>query len=205
MIFIDDINILIMSLEYKIIGIAGNARSGKDTVGKNFVKILKDQGIKAKTFSFAYELKKSVDSFLKEQIGISAFTENNEEKALIRPFLVFWGTDIMRKINNNIWVDKLEDSLYNDHVNIITDLRFVNELEWIKKNKGLSVLVKRDGVEPANDYEEENNNQISQLADSNFHMGNFKDQKLIELMANEILNSIVNKKIYESWKATCPL
>jgi hypothetical protein len=194
-----------MNLEHKIIGIAGNARSGKDTVGKNFVKILADQGIKAKTFSFADELKKSVDGFLKEQIGISAFTEDNKEKEVIRPFLVFWGTDIMRKINNDIWVDKLQDNLHNNHVSIITDLRFLNELEWIKKNKGLSVLVKRDGIEAANAYEEENNKQISELADSNFHMGNFKDDKLIELMANEILNSIVNKKIYELWKATCPL
>ena len=184
-----------MNLEHKIIGIAGNARSGKDTVGKNFVKILADQGIKAKTFSFADELKKSVDGFLKEQIGISAFTEDNKEKEVIRPFLVFWGTDIMRKINNDIWVDKLQDNLHNNHVSIITDLRFLNELEWIKKNKGLSVLVKRDGIEAANAYEEENNKQISELADSNFHMGNFKDDKLIELMANEILNSIVNKKI----------
>lgn len=194
-----------MNLEHKIIGIAGNARSGKDTIGQNFVKILADQGIKAKTFSFADELKKSVDGFLREQIGISAFTEDDKEKELIRPFLVFWGTDVMRKINNDIWVDKLQNSLHNNHVSIITDLRFLNELEWIKKNKGLSVLVKRDGIEAANSYEEENNKQISELADSNFHMGNFKDKKLIELMANEILNSIVNKKIYELWKATCPL
>ena len=133
-----------MNLDYKIIGIAGNARSGKDTLGENFVKILADQGIKAKRYSFAHELKKSVDDFLIREIGISAFTEDEEEKKIIRPFLVFWGTDMMRKINNNIWVEKIESSLYDNHVNIITDLRFDNELQWIKDNKGLSVLIKRD-------------------------------------------------------------
>lgn len=194
-----------MNLDYKIIGIAGNARSGKDTLGENFVKILADQGIKAKKYSFAHELKKSVDDFLIREIGISAFTEDEEEKKTIRPFLVFWGTDMMRKINNNIWVEKIESSLYDNHVNIITDLRFDNELQWIKDNKGLSVLIKRDGISPANEYEKVNNEKMERLVDSNFQMGNFDDTKIVELMANEVLNSIVNKEIYELWKATCPL
>lgn len=194
-----------MSLDYKIIGIGGNARSGKDTLGSYFLKILADQGIKAKTYSFANELKKSVDDFLIREIGISAFTEDEGEKKIIRPFLVFWGTDIMRKINDNVWVEKIEPLMYDSHVNIITDLRFINELNWIKEHKGLSVLIKREGIEPANEYEKTNNEKISQEVDSNFEMGNFKDEKLVELMANEILNSIVNKEIYELWKATCPL
>ena len=198
-------SLLTMSLDYKIIGIGGNARSGKDTLGSYFLKILADQGIKAKTYSFANELKKSVDDFLIREIGISAFTEDEGEKKIIRPFLVFWGTDIMRKINDNVWVEKIEPLMYDSHVNIITDLRFINELNWIKEHKGLSVLIKREGIEPANEYEKTNNEKISQEVDSNFEMGNFKDEKLVELMANEILNSIVNKEIYELWKATCPL
>ena len=82
----------------KIISISGNARCGKDTLGNNIVSILEDLGIKAKTLSFAYELKSSVDSFLLEQTGISAFTDNDIEKSIIRPFLVCWGTDVMRSI-----------------------------------------------------------------------------------------------------------
>ena len=194
-----------MSLDHKIIGIAGNARSGKDTLGKNFVKILADHGIKAETYSFANELKKSVDDFLIREIGISAFTEDEEEKKVIRPFLVFWGTDIMRKINDDIWVEKIEPCLDNNHVNIITDLRFENELAWIKDKKGLSLLIKRNGVEPANEYEKLNNDKMSELVDANFEMGYFEDEKLIELMSNEILNSLINEEIYELWKATCPL
>ena len=34
---------------------------------------------------------------------------------------------------------------------------------------------------------------------------NFDDDKLVELIANEVLNSIVNEEIYELWKANCPL
>jgi hypothetical protein len=192
-----------MSLCYKIIGISGNARCGKDTMGVNFQKVLSDLGIKSKRYSFAYELKKSVDSFLIEQLGISAFTENEDEKKIIRPFLVFWGTDVMRSINNNVWVERLESNLKKDHVSIITDLRFINELDWIKANKGFSLMIKRPGIEPANDYEKVNNEKMSVMVDGCFEIGNFQDDKIIELTSNEILNSLINEKTYKLWKATC--
>jgi len=194
-----------MDLNNKIIGIAGNARSGKDTLGKNFEKILKDNGIKARSFSFAHELKMSVDGFLIEQLGISAFTEDENEKKTIRPFLVFWGTDMMRNINNNIWIEKLQPSLYDNQVNIITDVRFLNELQWVKDNNGFSVLLKRDGAEPANKYEEENNKYIADSSDLCFHIANFDDEKLIQTAANEVLNSLITKNTYKLWKTTCPL
>ena len=194
-----------MDLNNKIIGIAGNARSGKDTLGKNFEKILEDNGIKSRVFSFANELKKSVDGFLMKQLGISAFTEDEDEKKIIRPFLVFWGTDMMRSVNDNIWVEKLQPSLYDDQVNIITDVRFLNELQWVKDNNGFSVLLKRDGAEPANNYEEENNKCIADSADLCFHIGDFDDERLIQTAANEVLNSLIDEKTYKLWKTTCPL
>lgn len=192
-----------MKLDSNIIAIAGNARTGKDTLGNNFVKILNEQGIKAKTFSFANELKESVNRFVIDQTGISAFTENKEEKNLIRPFLVCWGTDVMRKINNNIWIEKLSGNLLGDHVNIITDLRFANELKWIKETNGLSLLIKRDGVNPANPYEEEQNKILEDEVGSVFHMANLDDENVMMLTANEILNSMITKDIYQKWKATC--
>jgi len=192
-----------MNFDYKIIGISGNARSGKDTMGINFQKILSDLGIKSKRYSFAYELKKSVNEFLIEQLGISAFTENEDEKKIIRPFLVFWGTDVMRSINNNVWVERLESSIKDNHVNIITDLRFTNELDWIKKNKGFTLMIKRAGIEPANEYEKTNNETMSAVVDGCFEMANFQDKKIMELASNEILNSLINEKTYKLWKATC--
>ena len=192
-----------MNLDYKIIGIASNAGSGKDTLGENFEKILADQGIKAQRLSFAFELRKSLDEFLIKETGISAFTKDENEKNLIRPLLVCWGTDIMRKLNDNIWIEKIEPSLLNDHVNIITDLRFPNELKWIKENNGFSLLIKRDGINPANEYEKLHNENMAQDVDLEFEIGNFDDKKLIQLTANEILNSLINQETYNIWKATC--
>ena len=50
----------------KIISISGNARCGKDTLGKNMAEFLNDIGINTNIVSFADELKKSVDGFLIE-------------------------------------------------------------------------------------------------------------------------------------------
>ena len=72
-----------MNLDYKIIGIAGNAGSGKDTLGENFEKILADQGIKAQRLSFAFELRKSLDEFLIKETGISAFTKDKNSTTKI--------------------------------------------------------------------------------------------------------------------------
>ncbi|NVM34339.1 MAG: hypothetical protein HWN81_02010 [Candidatus Lokiarchaeota archaeon] len=191
--------------DQKIIGICGNARSGKDTLANNIVEILKEQGIKSKVLSFANELKESVNGFLIEKTGISAFTEDEEQKKLIRPFLVCWGTDIMRSINDNIWIEKLNNNLCSDCVNIITDVRFENEINWIKEMGGLSIFIERDGVNPANKYEEENNKKLSRVVDLRFHTTTFEDPKLIFLTSNEILDKLINIDIYKKWKATCHL
>ena len=192
-----------MDLNNKIIGIGGNARSGKDTLGENFKKILSKSGVKAETFSFADELKRSVDEFLLKETGISAFTEDTKEKQLIRPFLVCWGSDIMRNINDSVWIERLEPKLSDKQVNIITDMRFMNEFYWVDSLKGLTVMIHRDGIEPANHYEEINNKEMSEKVTSNFHVGDFEDNKLLYLTANEILDTLLDNETFTLWKATC--
>ena len=190
--------------DFNIISISGNARSGKDTLAKNMSSILEEVGIKTKIVSFANELKESVNEFLLEQTGISAFTEDDEEKKIIRPFLVCWGTDVIRKIDDNTWINKLEENLCSDSVNIITDLRFENELKWVQENKGLSVFIERDGIEPANEYEKTNNLLLKESVDLNFTFGNFEDKNILRLTSVEILDKLINEDTLKLWKATCP-
>lgn len=189
----------------KIISISGNARCGKDTLGKNMAEFLNDIGINTNIVSFADELKKSVDGFLIEQTGISAFTEEDKDKSLIRPFLVCWGTEVMRSIDDNVWINKLKQNLKADCVNIITDLRFENELNWVKGEGGYTIYLNREGIPPANQLEKENNVKISILADLTFGIGTFDDQKILKLTSLEILEKLINKETFELWKATCPL
>lgn len=190
---------------FKIISISGNARSGKDTLARNMSDILGDIGIKTKIVSFANELKESVNNFLLEQTGISAFTEDDEEKKIIRPFLVCWGTDVIRKIDDNTWINKLQENLCSDSVNIITDLRFANELKWVQENEGLSVFIDRDGIKPANEYEKTNNLLLKDCVDLNFTFGNFEDKNILRLTSVEIMDKLINEDTFKLWKATCPL
>ena len=94
-----------------IVGISGLARSGKDTLFKFLSEKLKNSNISSKRLAFADELKEECDDFLKKNIGISAFTETNTEKEIIRPFLVCYGTKVRRRLNKNCWIDRLSNKL----------------------------------------------------------------------------------------------
>jgi hypothetical protein len=197
-----------MDLEKKIIGIGGNARSGKDTLANNLVSILAELNIKAEKVSFANALRQSVDDFLLRELGISAFTEDKKEKDIIRPFLVFWGTDIMRGRDEDVWVKRLQSSLKEDQVNIISDLRFTNELDWIQNNNGVSVMLSRPNANPANKYEEEENKKLRQSVNLKFSLADLEKENrdyILKSVSHEILNSLLTEETLDLWKATCPL
>ena len=111
------------------------ARSGKDTFGLYLKKLLNSRGEAAELISFAQALKEDIDPFLKEKVGISAFTQDTEEKTIVRPLLVAYGMT-MRMIDENYWVKKIAKSLIEntskDIASIITDVRFLNEVRFIK-------------------------------------------------------------------------
>ena len=85
----------------RLVGISGLARSGKDSIYLKCEPILKNMGYSVKRVAFADCLKSECDELLSKYTGISAFTENTEEKEIIRPLLVTYGTHIRRKLNKN--------------------------------------------------------------------------------------------------------
>ena len=87
-----------------IIGVTGFARSGKDTFFKESSKLLSKA--QCHRYAFADALKHESDDFLKKNVGISAFTDA-EDKELIRPFLVTYGTELRRKIDPIAGLKKL--------------------------------------------------------------------------------------------------
>jgi hypothetical protein len=141
----------------QLIGISGFARSGKDTFFQRSSNLLSKEGKQSKRYAFADALKEELDELLLKYTGISAFTEENKDKELIRPLLVTYGTELRRKLNQNCWIEKIQDrvidSLNRKEYVFITDVRFKNEAEWIRMNGGLLVNVSRAGVTPANHEE----------------------------------------------------
>lgn len=63
---------------YSILGISGVARVGKDTLFTCIKEINKE--INFTRMAFADELKRESDEFLMKNVGISAFTEDENEK-----------------------------------------------------------------------------------------------------------------------------
>lgn len=69
----------------KIIGVSGFARSGKDLFTAVAQKLLTEQGLKTEKYALAYELKNDLKDLIKSKVGIDVFTENTNEKNIIRP------------------------------------------------------------------------------------------------------------------------
>jgi len=153
----------------KIIGVCGLARSGKNT----FADLL--QSIDNHVFiqdAFANRLKRGLESLAGQQLGWDIFNLTDEQKLLIRPIMVEWGR-MWRKIDINHWVKEVDNKydFTNDKtgtVLIITDFRYVNEVNYFKEKYGdnfLMVDIVREGVEPPNEEESINYPIVSALAD----------------------------------------
>ena len=136
-----------------VIGVGGYARSGKDTFVKIAKKIFKEHGYSSIRLAFADALKEEIDPFLKEYYGISAWTEDPDEKKVIRPLLVAHGCQ-KRVQNPTYWIEKIDAALENIHFNedvaFISDCRFPNEADWIhNKWGGWFVHVKKFSMKEA--------------------------------------------------------
>jgi len=129
-----------------IIGISGYARSGKDLFTSVAQKILKEHNIKSEKFALAYELKNDLKSLIKNKVGIDVFTDDTQEKSIIRPLLVAYG-DVMRKTSEGkYWTGKIENRIANSKANVvfITDIRYdvypEDECTWLQ-NKQCGKLI----------------------------------------------------------------
>jgi hypothetical protein len=136
----------------KIIVFYGNKGVGKDTSFNMFNKY----EFVYKQVSFADPVKETVWSLFGKKIGdkerlygaiekkeeiiegweIPANLGFKEKYWTGRRLLQWFGTDVCRNVYGQIWVDKAEEQIRkHDHVGI-TDCRFLNEYELLKRLKG---------------------------------------------------------------------
>lgn len=146
----------------KIIAICGFIGSGKDTIAdylvnihgfrrESFANSLKDSV--AAVFGWDREMlegrskqsrdwRETVDEFWSKRLNIPKLTP--------RWVLQYWGTEVVRRgFHDEMWVASLENRLQKstDDV-VITDCRFPNEIQAVKKIGGKVIRVVR-GPEPA--------------------------------------------------------
>ena len=191
-----------MTTDIQVIGLCGVAQSGKDTFCEAAKNLFKEQGIKAHRVSFADALKGDVDEFLLDKIGISAFTTDIKEKTLIRDFLVSYGTNLMRKRDDMHWINKVrpivKENISNNEVTIITDIRYINEIDWVQKElKGKCVHIARihpsgkGHIPPANAEEKKNDPLLKSKADSSLNWLTLDDLEAVEWIVGDELNNLL--------------
>lgn len=166
----------------KLIGLTGFARSGKDTFYIRAANYLANIGELTTRFAFADVLKRECDPLLKLNTGISAFTSNPEDKELIRPLLVTYGTGIRRRLDPNCWINKIKEEVAQQieegRYVFITDVRFENEAKWIKSQGGLIFDIKREGITAANKDEHDQSKLIKFLIDVKISWPTFGSENL---------------------------
>ena len=133
-----------------IIALAGKAGSGKSTIAKFLHHDLQDTyGIKNEVASFATPIKdmaKALTDYIDEEIpdkNDEFLNSGRSYRYVLQTLGTEWGRNL---ICNSFWTDILDKRIAskNCHI-IIDDLRFKNELEWLKsKNDNFAIYVKRN-------------------------------------------------------------
>lgn len=169
-----------------IIGLVGYARSGKDTIAAML------PGDRWCRLAFADALKTEVLRMLEKTRDLNWLgMEHNKEK--LRPFLVFWG-EFRRQLDRDYWIKIVQNRRmsYGDSADfIVTDVRYLNEAEYVKRQGGIVVWVER-GREPANETERDTIEEIRKAGLIDREIDNRGDlmntaRQLLEIIGDESL------------------
>jgi hypothetical protein len=181
-----------------LIGIAGNAQSGKDTLAKNMILAFKNEygEIACRKSIAGDQIRRDLKYICKEKFNIDPNDCTSEEKNIIRPFMVEYGRIMRNLFKGRYFIDNFIPSGYID---IIPDIRYdeyeKDELYWLKNEKnGFLIYLERAGIEPANTYEKFNNEKLRKNADIIYYIKNYNDVTDVYNDALKIVHKIMNNE-----------
>jgi hypothetical protein len=148
-----------------VVGIAGYARSGKDTIADYLVE---NEGYTKISFSTPMKeamyrlnpritINENVNQPLRIGVDIYGWEGLKERSPDIRGLLQRFGTEVGREMfDEDFWVDYALNSIPDGGKAVIADVRYPNEANAIRALGGKVFRVERDGVGPANSHASEN-------------------------------------------------
>jgi hypothetical protein len=141
-----------------IIGLCGYAQSGKDTVAQVLVD---NYGFTRVAFAdkireFLYEVNPMVgcspSGYLKDLVDLEGW-EKAKQQPQVRRLLQDLGVGARKVFSENFWVQQALKDVHFEGNYVITDVRFTNEADIIKKYDNAQLWrVKRLGVEAVNSH-----------------------------------------------------
>lgn len=150
--------------KHMIIGLAGKMGAGKDHIGAIIEKEWDFQVVK-----FADPLKRVANELIEDADFFSEHTKDRffpQIGMTGREFLQRLGTDVVRNIHPDIWVNALM-GWYAPYENwVVTDVRFLNEVAAIKKAGGVVLVIepplsnKKTGAETLHNSETQLDNLL---------------------------------------------
>lgn len=142
----------------KIIAFAGRKQSGKTTSSEFIAHIFEDRFLgKSRIYNFADPLKKDICMNILGLTNDQCYGSDDKKNELVncywdnkqltaREVMQFVGTDVFRKMQNNVWADATINKIRMENLDlaIIADCRFPNEVEAIKNAGGLVIKLNRN-------------------------------------------------------------
>ena len=192
----------------KVLGIAGYARCGKDTFVGIAKEILTKNGYHPVRVAFADSLKQEVTEMLKvNNFKTSVYTEEIEEKKLIRPLLVWWGCQRRYESPDGLhWVNVAEKKIryYIEDIKIdpekiiflVSDVRFLNESRWIHNSfNGEVIHLKRFSIKECRAGQDGSDVGFSKIYDPGPNDEELKNDPLVQEVADHRIEWESKKKM----------
>jgi len=187
-----------------LIGLSGKMGVGKDYIAQNIIlPYLEKRNIKTLIIAFADQIK--VNTSVKNNISLSKMYDTKNED--IRKLLQKEGTENGRdKYGNNIWIDYVDKwtDVYSKkgiQAFIITDCRFKNEVDYIKKNNGVIIRIEAPLRNKERIYKEKNSleiqKHISEIDLDDYKFDNIINNDYISNEENELINKNIKNNIYK--------
>lgn len=133
----------------KLIGLVGHKQSGKDTVWSIVSKLDASYLTRCKCFRYAFA--DALKMEVAEILGVNADNLNAKKNhPLVRHIYQWYGSDYKRAEDKNYWIKHLDFQITQFKqaavpcINVfVTDVRFLNEAEYIKQSGGILWRIRR--------------------------------------------------------------